>query len=1430
MGENNIVQMPGSDPSQDGPSGIRASSASSGPRARLRTDRIQKLLETVLMTFRYDFQNLPPEAQQAYSRFEQNKSFPEFAAGLKRLLLNHRLDEFIKGSPGFLHAAVYLFADRYPQLRLQELLDEKESLRKTTLPKQGSDSSVQWTNLRRQAKVEARRNNQAKEFNGPPERKIPVHRRKRKIGKDFDDFAHVEASPLLPHSQATVGQLTTVPTNDDATGSSQAPEPERFMISTRTPVGTETPGDGKSRSELNKAWLRHYMETRGGPKPDFNLYPYKGWKIEQPKVLLHRARNFLADEDIDRALDWGQKFAELAEYFSYLLHHWQGEDWGAELHEVIDMLRTHWLFEQYHYGKPRLHVKFNNVWPKETKRLPHLQGAEVAIEKRQGSENDDMGERRLLLNQIRPAIDVHYKMPLGALQEHVRNYGSGASEFWPKTPVRFTPQSEMVNIENKTFEVCVSNGATKTLEAINHGEKLCERNDEAPHPGPLFNFAQLRGARRAALQQVLSCLDNAENFAVCNVWRTFILPPPKIPEKPDAGIIFPVTQVAKVPEKEARDPFSYTLAHNWYTREERYWAGWTREHAIEEAYGRKLWLGRNEPIMNLPHNFKGPYIHDHMDSDMQKSLALLRRCETLWKRIKIQDYTSGRSFLGHVIKSIDSGVENKPWDEMDVKFRREEFVSGSQALAHIRPKEEEFLQLLGERSYNTESFGRRQLLEDTKYDDPLFKLFAQRVDNILDAKGPDPYRLGHLDEFLEEINRDCDGPVKRWRFSKEITREALKALERDGKVELEDEDDGDIIVAYPSTTLHPEDRIGWSDVVKGMGNNPFDTDDYISKGTNDSMVEGVADKDEVETISTNVSDSKSKDLADYMLGLPKIENLRSWEQVINGQPVKEDKLKTLEFYKRLGFRLGKTIHDLRAKQTRIRRLTPEQRESNRMFLDDIVRFWEEDVLRRPNAPQKNPNKVGPMYYNPVTPKYRDIVKMAEPEAYDDDAWQAGIEGSHLDEKDDSREATIELVRKGILREAHENKSMLFPSRIGRRINEKGETVQLPRRREPVWSFAHPERRGKVPRYWDINRWPVHLQNKEKHNRLDYIKKSSGESEFSESSMRLSMREHKERNSSPVVSSLDISSDISSPEPSSPESTERIKSPKSATKPTAQPQQQAGASLTRSAQLAEEMDTAEDRTQIIPGLGEEFTVTFEDKVESRRTFRLGPAEYWLGDTPLQKKAVENYIRRGIESAPTPNWRQRLAALFGRKETEDDPTALPRVDPRDVPKSKPQKGSFEESDDQESAYEDISDIQEVGDEVITSQDIEMEGTIRRFPGESEADPSSGSVPKHLSSPLVPAFSPPCPAPSQPFEIPSSGLPSTLETPEIPKQTGTAETEAFRHLDIGQWSSWPPSQPLQSCRLRLEIEDPLLEPIPELSSDGEDKALHNALYGPD
>lgn len=623
----------------------------------------------------------------------------------------------------------------------------------------------------------------------------------------------------------------------------------------------ESDSQGSGSSDLLRNWLQPKgIDTSG----DVNLHDYKGWKIEAPKIMLTRAKHFLADEDVDRTVDWPQKFAELDEYFSYLDQNFQGEDWGDDLKEAMNMLRTHWIFEQYHYGRPELTLDFPNVWPDQSKRLPQIPGPNFTMEAEDLSDAP-MGERKLILTKIKSAHDFQYQLPRDILRIYIDAYVSDARKFWSpqarNPPAAGSegaeerpepPPLNMVKCDNEYYDRCIQGGMKTTSKLM---KKECKfkfsRDDIIQSPtGPsqlsvqsLESFAKFRGARRAALEQCLNIFNNAENRLVSSSWDTLMLPPPKVPEKAP-GILFTGLEVTDIPKDEARDPLSYTLARNWYVKEDNKWAQWVRPHSIKEVYGERLWRHRDDPIVILPVNYKGPYVEHFMDIEMKRVFDLLRACEILHQGLQRAQRRAPRDFLADILKLVESGINNEDAAKLNLNFRDNEYRRENEIgkgppkkkepipewpeldepaddssevieetdfsypsdsseemsehnsesdeelprpkesggnLMHLRPKEEEWLHFLGGPSIN------KKLIHEEQASGRLELLFEARVDEMLDDINPTALfrdtKLITLDEFLAELNRGTQGPVRRHQFSAQDAIKHAKWLSKKGKLQ-----------------------------------------------------------------------------------------------------------------------------------------------------------------------------------------------------------------------------------------------------------------------------------------------------------------------------------------------------------------------------------------------------------------------------------------------------------------------------------------------------------------------------------------------------------------------------------------------------------------------------------------------------------------------
>lgn len=394
----------------------------------------------------------------------------------------------------------------------------------------------------------------------------------------------------------------------------------------------------------------------------------------------------------------------------------------------------------------------------------------------------------------------------------------------------------------------------------------------------------------------------------------------------------------------------------------------------------------------------------------------------------------------------------------------------------------------------------------------------------------------------------------------------------------------DLVVRRPKVDFHPEERIRWLESDNEVEPPPPVEPKIGPVKTKAKDDDGVTISTD---ISTEISEPETVDLGPYAKGLPKLVNIRSWDEtILDRQAVSTDMEKTLVLFEGLGYRLGRTLRGLRKQHAEdLKSLTRDKRQENSRYVRNIYAYWEADYPLRANDPKWNPNMVDDSWENRVTPKFCDTIKMAEPEAFQE-SWdhERGFKDMF-----DSFWVASEMLRKGIIREAYENKSMLFPTRVTRRIDDTGKTITSAPRREPVWSFGHPERCGKGPRFWDIDRWPLHLQTEETRDLIE----SSGPDD-----------------------SVCVVPPSMGGKP--PKRTEK--------KRTKGPRRFDGAEEQRDTTM-EDGEEGEARNISLRQIGQPFGFTYKDQAHIRRRFKPGTPEFWLGDTPLQKQRIEERIKSG-----------------------------------------------------------------------------------------------------------------------------------------------------------------------------------------------------------
>ncbi|TFB02536.1 hypothetical protein CCMA1212_005062 [Trichoderma ghanense] len=930
--------------------------------------------------------------------------------------------------------------------------------------------------------------------------------------------------------------------------------PAKSGIELEMTIGPDdsTEADQDNTESLNIVEAGPVTDTNQRPRAvvtssDAPLQKYKGWLIKDPRIQLARAKNFLADGDIDRTPGWQRKFAELAEYFAYLQSKFRGESWIHDLREALDMLRAHWIFETYYYGEPQLVVDFaTGFWPKRSTRLPQLPGPEI---------------------ELRPRDRV-------------------------------------------------TGPAKESDDASSTHDDASERVSSLAHPSA--------------------------------------------GKKPDAGIVYAMKMLAHPPEKESRDPWAYTRAYQFFKQEELRWAQWTREHAIKESYAHKLWMSSDEPVMELPRNYKGPVQPDLMNLEMKKTYELLRRCQKIHQGLKRAAKRAPRGFIIDLLTAVNKGMAGSPTHKTKLRFGEHEFDADGDTLANVRPTEAAWLEYICQPSRN-----RPQTLKEAlgKKGELLLSRVTQMMRDISPISLFGDMKPRTMEHFLQELNAGCRGPVRRHEFTEREVKQLAPKL-HDLKV-LKNLTSGELMFGRPETEFHPEDLVKWPDAEPQSW--PLEKKSLTSytsqtrpKSKGKEKMRDDASVVSHDTISTKVSvPASSEDFHMYPPDMPQRQDVLSLRKFIK-DPVRSParREKTANFFFCLGYRLGKTLVALQKQHADDEKKLqdPDVQERNSSFLDTILQYWEDDAKKRPSDRTKN--KANTRAWR-ITMLWTDVVKIADPDVFEQHREQ-WAEREYPDQG-----IAYDLVRRSLLREAAENKTMLWPLRLpynsyvtrykvadptpwkdrfqdesdeiwrtadwdtrGARIEalqvrlrkEQAEDEKkqdelaaqaqnlTTMRREPVWTFAHPSRKKAAHLFWDINNWPVHLQS---------------------------------------------------------ESRQRVIASRGPDRANAAAEDDGGSSV---AALAEEL-----------GLEQDAEMPYWKVAERKRRFVPGREEFWMGDTPLQRRVFEERMKmRLAPPARKRTWGDVLKeAVFGSPSTK--PTAggvshhfeLPPVPEHLIPESRSAK---------------------------------------------------------------------------------------------------------------------------------------------------------------
>ncbi|KAL2756976.1 hypothetical protein ACRALDRAFT_1031245, partial [Sodiomyces alcalophilus JCM 7366] len=1035
------------------------------------------------------YQQFPPDSQDKTKGLLRSKDYHGLFNHLEGLISSRVLDDLLMGNGSFRTLMGEIYGPRYPWLKYPDLgaaLWEEEQDREAEFIRQEAQNMAAGRLTATAAEYEhdaARLPNHVNKML-PEMRKKAGQRylmvkdkeptRASKAGEESSSIPGPSQTKAL-YARALLrrfgirkmifeidskettsendGDVEMIDPDHHEAGGVQGSDGDIEMIDVNLPSNTGTDLVPTAPELYDENWLINWLREKDEATPqDLKMMEYRGWRIHSPKIQLIRIKNYLADEDIDRTLGWKGHFAEIAVYLQHLLSIYNKEDWGWDLKEAILMLRTHWLYEQHHYGLRKLNLDFSEavVFPQRLK-APTLGLPVIIDDSASGNfQGNAQGKPRYLLHRRPESIhDVDYQVPASLLHSHFYAwYRQDDTRLWdadiddpldPKPELvgsgqrglnfrysGYHPDFNMSHVADARYMKCMAQGPSETARALRQEANFylskkdwitTSGGEEIPDGHSARRFAEYRGAKRAALQQALTHFNNDENIALANAFRRLKLDP--------LGFVY---------------WHSHLLANHAKRAE--------RARLLTEKGHRERMRGsmqEGEPVVLKSPNFLGPYIPSYLAGKEETQFTLLKKLNGIHDLLKIAQRRAPRELLDEVLAHWDMGAKmEEPKDQVvaqELRRQSEALKKRGEAREYKEISERDLYWM----RFITGPSTNDALLDESRAlvpENRRMEVFTERIQALLDDPWPESV-LARSDtkrtvaEVKKAVNKvGTNGGTKR-DMACFVAQEVVyygKLLADAGRLGFYREGD-EVTFSRPPYEYHPEIRIDW----------------YSFKCPESSGLDTLPPPTTTPPLSWEAAVAVAK---------------RGQEALKEG-PVTESNPATVTAlaFKIVAWRMGAAAAEARRIVSQTYESLAMQGagstftaavDSHRLQLYDMHDVWTDEVFC------ERAESGGP----PV--KYAAVARAAYPALF------RGTDKLPLNGDVHHNEA-VETVRAGLIRELSEAKNMLWPARQRFR---PGEQTVMTLQREPIWEWARPGWRGmrRTPRQWfSLDRWPLHLQ-------------------------------------------------------------------------------------------------------------------------------------------------------------------------------------------------------------------------------------------------------------------------------------------------------------------------------------------------------------------
>ncbi|KAI3399791.1 hypothetical protein diail_5587 [Diaporthe ilicicola] len=838
---------------------------------------------------------------------------------------------------------------------------------------------------------------------------------------------------------AGVGQTAT-PAGANATAGGQS----ATTGSTAAPGTTQPGATGGGSNVPNPAVL-----PAGEPA---DAHDFHGQRQPPVYTRLTQIITYLDEMDIDRDQYWEIRVREIEEYINERLSDPATTEVSHHLiQDALSKIRAHRLFNQAKYGphmpnrsitadmipatQPRL--KYDGKLPlilgrdrnDKNNLLPH----EYPTQPRTESVVNDMW---LTAAEAQAGLDDAKRADRQAA------LARDEDAWWQLAPNQVPGPDNVSYRQSQTFEACIAvdgvgfsgwvdsrpgQDGVSIVRTLWNGDVLADCSG---------SYARERAVRRAGLQAALRQFSNTENQVANTPWRRVRLPlsaeeidtmhrnagggPSR---KFDLPKVRP-NQVQRTDGKDDPQGFTANMAQFW-TNQNRDMVRARDTVLSRMGFGMPVTPVPGQPAQVVPTvmppmSLWGAYVDSGLSAGDQYHREMLSQMRTTKKLFDRELMIAPRKLLQDMNTLYNRGFDGDTDSFMDPvtgdQVRCQPMAQRDQGMLNgvTVPRDLDKMEIYWIRFLLTQSI-TPQMTEQLQPRATLFILFADKLarifNDVSDPLFPSSETRVSVEDLLDHIHKKTDGPVRRIKFYVHDVQMWLERLHSQGRCRYQEDWRCYGWVRRPVPTCHPEQLIRWT----------LPADNQLRP---DVIVED-------------------------LVVAPRFRHLRNWHSLVRRGLQNAPLHPEVENYFRcLAYRWGTYMRRLTVGNDGGGGLEQQWRTTAARTRAEMAQAIGECKTEYDRISQWNDAANNPLVR---------LVKTTMPARANDANLTA--------------DASLQIIRDNIINEAVKKDSTLWPARNANDYRNPADEKVRP----PVWGWARPEVRGKVKRFFSVNRWPLQLQ-------------------------------------------------------------------------------------------------------------------------------------------------------------------------------------------------------------------------------------------------------------------------------------------------------------------------------------------------------------------